>query len=93
MVPQVMHIGASAALPWNLASRSCDEWISMPTSRAEAAPALEMTSPACSADLAAATGADAEAAGATGAAALEDFSGATGECRTIDCAEASRSSS
>ena len=54
MVPQVMHIGASAALPWNLASRSCDEWISMPTSRAEAAPAPEMTSPACSADLAAA---------------------------------------
>jgi hypothetical protein len=44
-----MHIGASAAfLSPNLASRSAEEWISEETSRAEAAPAPEVTAAASS---------------------------------------------
>ena len=58
-----------------------------------AADAMEGTTNDAMTNVDAATGADAEAGRAIGAAALEDFSGATGEWRTIDCAEASRSSS
>ena len=46
-LPQVMQIGASAALESpNMASRSAEEWISADTSRAEAAPAPDETAEA-----------------------------------------------
>ena len=49
MVPQVMHIGASAEMPWNFSRSSADEWTSAETSRALAAPAPDFTWSASSA--------------------------------------------
>ena len=65
-----MHIGASAALESpNIASRSAEEWISEETSRAEAAPAPEVTVEASSEVPDSPAGA---AGAATGAAASSD---------------------